>query len=347
MRRWLLLALLATALLLLFAAAVYAADPLAAPWNGQSISHGIGPTYGEAWPVPVPPDEAVANLQGPPPDNSTLAVMPYADIGPELQKFQNEAKAAGFPPRMTWYVSGKSAGGRDMYAVVVNDLETANQRQRLRTLAEHPRGRAHQSGRRPDAPHDVRRQRQDAHLRRGRHQRQRVRGHRRDDAGHSRPHHHAARPERDGRQDPQPLASWSSCRRRTPTVASWACAATAAAQHVPGVADTNRDYFLQSQPEEQIDAAIQQQWLATGALHLHGYEQPMLVDGDTMPLNAGTDAIAYYTWNSKRHFVTKADFSGRRHRAAEPRARLERERQLPDDVHLPRPRRTPPSRAPR
>ena len=39
------------------------------------------------------------------------------------------------------------------------------------------------------------------------------------------------------------------------------------------VADTNRDYFLQSQPEEQIDA-IQQQWLATGALHLHGYVTP-------------------------------------------------------------------------
>ena len=29
--------------------------------------------------------------------------------------------------------------------------------------------------------------------------------------------------------------------------------------NVPGVDDTNRDYFLQSQPEEQIDAAIQQQ----------------------------------------------------------------------------------------
>ena len=53
------------------------------------------------------------------------------------------------------------------------------------------------------------------------------------------------------------------------------------------VADTNRDYFLQSQPEEQIDAAIQQQYLATGALHLHGYVTPTLIDGLTMPHNPG------------------------------------------------------------
>jgi hypothetical protein len=75
------------------------------------------------------------------------------------------------------------------------------------------------------------------------------------------------------------------------------------------VADTNRDYFLQSQPEEQIDSAIQQQWLATAALHLHGYVNPMLVDGDTKPLNPGTDAVNYYTWNTKRVTQTKADFT--------------------------------------
>ncbi len=54
--------------------------------------------------------------------------MPYVDIAPELAKFQAEAKAAHLPDRMTWWVSGKSAGGRDMYAVVINDLETAAQR---------------------------------------------------------------------------------------------------------------------------------------------------------------------------------------------------------------------------
>ena len=58
----------------------------------QSLSHGIGPSYGETWPVPVPADEAVANLQGAPHDTSTLAVMPYADVGPLLAQFQTEAR---------------------------------------------------------------------------------------------------------------------------------------------------------------------------------------------------------------------------------------------------------------
>ena len=46
MRRWFLALLLVVALLLVGAAAA-AAAPLLPPWNGQPISHGIGPTYGE------------------------------------------------------------------------------------------------------------------------------------------------------------------------------------------------------------------------------------------------------------------------------------------------------------
>jgi len=309
MRRWL-LSLFTLGLLALAGAvpAVALAD-LSAPWNGQPVSIGLGPTYGESWPVPVPSDEAVANLQGPPHDSSTLAVMPYADVAPELAKFQAEAKAAGIPARMTWYVSGKSAGGRDMYAVVINDTETGAQQsayQRWQNL----RGKELLNpavaqtllaawGDKVKMPIYV-----EADI--------------------------------NGTEYEGTDAMMQVIRDLTITPLGTNAAVDKILNHsilvivptsnpdgrvmgtrgngggpdiVPGVADTNRDYFLQSQPEEQIDAAIQQQWLATGALHLHGYASPMLVDGDTKPLNPGTDAINYYTWNTKRVTQTKSDFS--------------------------------------
>jgi hypothetical protein len=303
------LTLLALGLLTLIVAAPALADPLAPPWNGQSVSPGIGPTYGETWPVPVPSTEAVFNLQGAPHDASTLAVMPYIDIAPELAKFQAEAKAAHLPTRMAWYVSGKTAGGRDMYAVVVNDLETAAQRrdyarwQVLRgaelTNPFLAQRLLHSWGGNVKMPIYVEAdingneyEGTDAMMQVIRDLTETARG---QNATIDKLLDHAilvvvptSNP--DGRV--------MGTRGNGGGV-----------NNVPGVADTNRDYFVQSQPEEQIDAAIQQQWLATGALHLHGYVNPMLVDGDTMPLNAGADAINYYTWNSMRHFQTKADFA--------------------------------------
>ena len=62
MRRYLIALPLVLAAVLLFSASALA-DPLAAPWNGQPISHGIGPTYSESWPVACPISEAVYNLQ--------------------------------------------------------------------------------------------------------------------------------------------------------------------------------------------------------------------------------------------------------------------------------------------
>ena len=72
------------------------------------------------------------------------------------------------------------------------------------------------------------------------------------------------------------------------------------------VADTNRDYFLQSQPEEKIDAALQQEFLATGALHLHGYVTPTLDRrSDTMPHNPGLQYDIFSKWNTKRDGTTR------------------------------------------
>jgi len=301
MRKWLVAFLMLSALMLLGAAPAFAGT-LAAPWDGNPISHGIGPTYGESWPVPVPTGEAVYNLQGAPHDTSTLAVMPYAEIGPLLAQFQTEATAANLPQRMTYRVSGQSAGGRDLYVAVVNDLETANQRrdyarwQHIREieLTDPAAAQALLASYGPNVKMPI-----------------------------------YIEADINGNEYEGTDAMMQVLRDLTTTPLGTNAAVDNILNHsilivVPtsnpdgrvmgirgnaAVADTNRDYFLQSQPEEQIDAAIQQQWLATGALHLHGYETPMLVDGDTMPLNPGTDATTYYTWNSKRHFVTKAEFT--------------------------------------
>ncbi len=301
MRRWFLALLLVVALLLVGAAAA-AAAPLLPPWDGNPISHGIGPSYGENWPVPVPTDEAVYNLQGAPHDTSTLAVMPYADVGPLLAQFQTEATAANLPQRMTYRVSGQSAGGRDLYVAVVNDLETANQRrdyarwQHIREIELTNPAAAQvllaSYGSNVKMPIYI-----EADI--------------------------------NGNEYEGTDAMMQVLRDLTTTPLGDNAAVDNILNHsilvvVPtsnpdgrvmgirgnaAVADTNRDYFLQSQPEEQIDAAIQQQWLATGALHLHGYVTPTLVDGDTMPLNPGTDAIAYYTWNTKRYAASKDAFT--------------------------------------
>jgi hypothetical protein len=94
-----------------------------APWNGNPISPGLGPNpYGEPWCAPTT-GESVNGLQG-----SPLALMPYAAVGCTLQKFLDDADAAGLPKRMDYFVIGKSAvGNRDIYGVVVNALETPEQ----------------------------------------------------------------------------------------------------------------------------------------------------------------------------------------------------------------------------
>ena len=54
MRRWSIPLLTLAVLVLALAAPAAALADLAPPWDGKPISHGLGPTYGETWPVPVP-----------------------------------------------------------------------------------------------------------------------------------------------------------------------------------------------------------------------------------------------------------------------------------------------------
>jgi hypothetical protein len=103
------------------------ADP-APPWDGTPISQGLGPTYGEPWCQEAASGSSIANQQvysGPPPD--TLALIPQEAIRCTLDRFLAEAEAANIPQRMTYEVIGHSVGGRELYGVVVNALETAGQ----------------------------------------------------------------------------------------------------------------------------------------------------------------------------------------------------------------------------
>src|SRR5262245_28215048 len=93
-----------------------------APYDGTTVSAGLGPTFGDPWCQNAAAGSSIANQQGAP-----LALIPYEAIGCTLQKIQDEGTAAALPHRMDFSILGQSAGGRNMYRVVVNALETPNQ----------------------------------------------------------------------------------------------------------------------------------------------------------------------------------------------------------------------------
>lgn len=95
---------------------------LAPPWDGNPISPGLGPTYGESWCADPAAGSNIANQQKQP-----LALIPLEAIACTLDQFNQEAADAGVPPRMTYSVIGTSDAGRDLYGVVVNALETPEQ----------------------------------------------------------------------------------------------------------------------------------------------------------------------------------------------------------------------------
>jgi hypothetical protein len=101
---------------------ITAGAQLSPPWDGNPISAGLGPTYGEAWCADAAPGSSIATQQGPP-----LALIPIEAIRCTLDGFLAEASAAGIPNRMSYSVIGQSTTGWDMYEVVVNALETPEQ----------------------------------------------------------------------------------------------------------------------------------------------------------------------------------------------------------------------------
>ena len=57
-----------------------AAAQVGPPFNGNPVSHGLGPTYGEEWCAPVGSENV--------PQSSPLAIIPYGAIQCTLDQFE-------------------------------------------------------------------------------------------------------------------------------------------------------------------------------------------------------------------------------------------------------------------
>jgi Zinc carboxypeptidase len=267
------------------AATVAAAAPAEAPWNGEPISPGLGPTYGEEWCAPVG-DENV-------PQSAPLALIPYGAIECTLAQFEAEAAAAGVPDRFDSEVIGKSVLGRDMYGVVVNALETEQQQrdyarwQQLRQLMFTDPAQAQalrQSwGQEVKMPIFV-----EANIHGG---------------------------EREGTDAMmQVIRDLVTLPRGTNPVVDevldHAIVVVIPTTNPDGRVDgrrtnenrfdMNRDFLVQSQPEIRFNTAFQLEWLAPVALYMHGYYNPTLIDGLTKPHNPGLEYDKFLYWNQRR-----------------------------------------------
>ena len=274
------------------AAAIAVSSPagaqLAPPWDGNPISAGLGPTYGEAWCANAAPGSSIANQQKQP-----LALIPYEAIGCTLQQFLDEAVAASIPERMSFQVIGQSSGGRDLYGVVVNALETDEQQlgyerwAQLRSimLTDPAQGQAllDQWGEGVKIPifieaniHGNEEEGTDAMM-------QVVRDLVTTPYG--------ANPVVDDLLDHAILVlipSQNPDGRFRGTRAN------------TNGFDMNRDLLVQSQPEIKLNVAFQQEWLAPVGLAMHGYVDPTLIDGLTKPHNPGVEYDLFLEWNQPR-----------------------------------------------
>jgi hypothetical protein len=279
---------------LILAAPAFALDP---PWNAQPISQGLGPTYGEAWPVAIPAEEAAIAAR----QTAPLALMPYAAIPTLLAQFQADAAAAGVPARMTYEVLGQSAQGRDIYGVVINAMETPEQ------VRDYGRWQTIRSMMMTDPAgaqallasygNDVKMCVYQSHIHGNEYEAvdsnmQVIRDLTVTPRG--------VNPTVDKILDNDVvvvLMDNNPDGRVNGTRAN------------PTGTDPNRDFFVQSQPEQQIAVAYMQRWLPTAFIEGHGYYTPTLIDGVTIPHNPGIEEDSYQHWNVQRIEQNRADFA--------------------------------------
>lgn len=269
------------------------ADP-DAPWDGTPISQGLGPTYGEAWCAEAAPGSNIALQQGfagPPPN--TLALIPQEAIECTLNGFLDEAATAGIPQRMTYSVIGRSAGGRDIYGVVVNALETPEQQRdydrwlSLRSIVLTDPARAQRMlemwGDEVKLPIFI-----EANIHGG---------------------------EEEGTD-----AIMQVIRDLVTTpygenaivdeILDHAILVVIPSENPDGRfagrrqndngLDMNRDFLVQSQPEVRTERDFQLEWLAPVGLAMHCCGNPTLIDGLTKPHNPGIDYDIFAYWNQQR-----------------------------------------------
>ncbi len=275
-----------------------AAAQVGPPFNGNPVSHGLGPTYGEQWCAPVGGENA--------PQSSPLAIIPYGAIQCTLDQFETEAAAAGVPDRLSYSVIGQSAGGRDIFGVVVNAVETpaqlaAYQRwQQLRGVmltdpvaAQGLLAAWRSSGLNVKLPIFV-----EANIHGG---------------------------EFEGADAMmQAIRDLVTLPRGTnATVDDLLDNAivvvipttnpdgrVAGRRQNDNRFDMNRDLLVQSQSEIRANTAFQLQWLAPVGLFMHGYYNPTLVDGLTKPHNPGLEYDKFLYWNQRRLDANQAAIEG-------------------------------------
>ncbi len=74
--------------------------------------------------------------------------------------------------------------------------------------------------------------------------------------------------------------------------------------------DLNRDFLTQSQPEVQASVGVMQKWLFADMLDQHGYATPTLVEATTKPHNPGIDYDLWLKWNQPRTLANKVALAG-------------------------------------
>lgn len=297
MRRRQIHTVLATALALVASAAVFsvpASAQLAPPWDGNPISPGLGPTYGEEWCAPATGENV--------PQTPPLAVMPYAAIGCTLEMFQDEAEDNGVPPRMEVSVIGQSGLGRDIFGVVVNALETAEQqrdyqrwlqlREVLTTDPVQGQLLLQSWGENVKLPVFI-----EANIHGG---------------------------EREGTDAIMqvirdmvtlPYGTNDAVDTLLDHVILIVIPTTNPDGRVAGTRansngfDMNRDLLVQSQQEIRANVAFQLEWLAPVGLAMHGYVNPTLFDGLTKPHNPGMEYDLFLNWNQRRLDANEAAFA--------------------------------------
>lgn len=269
-----------------------------APWNGEPISVGLGPTYGEQWCEEAAPGSSIAGLQG-----SPLALIPSEAIGCTLEKIQAEADTAGIPKRMEHFVIGQSATGRPIHAAVVNALETEDQQrdyerwQQIREIELEDPAAALEllEGFGPDVKMPIFVQAN-------------IHGNEREGA--------------DAMM--QVLRDLVTLPRGTSDIVDKLLDESilivipslnpdgrfAGSRANGNGLDMNRDWLVQSQREVRASARLQHEWLATAGLDLHGYVNPTLIDGLTKPHNPGIDYDRFLFWNQRRLDANEQDLLG-------------------------------------
>jgi hypothetical protein len=267
---------------------------LSPPWDGNPISAGLGPTYGETWCEDAAPGSSIALQQGPP-----LALIPQEAIQCTLDQILGEAQTAGIPNRVSYEVIGQSAGGRDLFGVVVNALETPEQQRdydrwvQLRSimLTDPAQGQAllEQWGDEVKVPIFI-----EANIHGG------------EEEGTDAMMQvlrdlvttpYGTHPVVDDLLDHMILILIPS---ENPDGRFLGTRANA------NGFDMNRDLLVQSQSEIRANVALQLEWLAPVGLAMHGYVNPTLIDGLTKPHNPGIDYDLFVYWNQRRLDVNEA-----------------------------------------